>query len=200
MPTTSVQTSTNVDGVPYTATETVTFDGTVKTEPSLAAAKTGSLSTRSSATAGTLTMDPGHGITNGQRIDIYWSGGSVYGATVGTVATNSVPFTGAAGTLPAQGSAVTVMVADEETFAVTAANLQTLIASVEPSGVNATAVFCQSNGTVVKAATMAGGGLSYIWTVGSGAATPFGADVAKVYLTHGDSTSARTVRAVAVVS
>jgi len=78
---------------------------------SLPAAKTGTLSTRTNDTDGELTMTAGHGITTGQIIDIYWTGGVAYGATVGTVATNAVPFTGASGdVLPSQATAITAAV------------------------------------------------------------------------------------------
>jgi len=77
----------------------------------LPVAKTGTLSTRTSDTAGTLTMTAGHGLTDGQIIDIYWTGGMCYGATIGTVSSNSVPFTGAAGdVLPAESTAITASV------------------------------------------------------------------------------------------
>jgi hypothetical protein len=77
---------------------------------SLGAAKTGTLSTRTDDDTGTLTMTGGHGLTDGQEIDIYWDGGVHRGATIGTVATNSVPFDGGTGTLPAQSTPVTVFV------------------------------------------------------------------------------------------
>jgi hypothetical protein len=77
----------------------------------LNAAKTGTLSTRTSDTVGTLTMTNGHGITTGQIIDLYWSGGVRYGVTVGTVATNSVPFSlGAGDNLPIATTAITAVV------------------------------------------------------------------------------------------
>jgi len=88
-------------------------------EKALAAAKVGALSTRTSDTAGTLTMVEGHGITDGQTIDIFWvdADGALkcaYGATVGEVATNSVPFTEAAGdVLPAETYAITAQVVTE---------------------------------------------------------------------------------------
>ena len=85
--------------------------GVINQEISLAAAKSGTLSTRTSDTAGTLTLASGHGITDGQEIDIYWSGGRAYKATVGTVSGTSVPFTGASGdVLPTATTAVTAQV------------------------------------------------------------------------------------------
>jgi len=75
------------------------------------AAKTGTLSTRTGNTDGTLTMATGHGITDAARIAIFWDGGCAYLGTVDTVVGNDVSFTGAAGdSLPDQDTAVTVQV------------------------------------------------------------------------------------------
>jgi hypothetical protein len=94
----------------------------------LPVAQAGSLTTRTSNTAGTLTMNSlSHGITTGSTIDIYWTGGQCRGATVGTVAGNSVPFTGATGTvLPAAATAITAMNPVVKNLAVVGNNLQGL--------------------------------------------------------------------------
>lgn len=77
----------------------------------LSAAKTGTLTTRTSDTVGTLTMSADHGITTAAVIDLYWDGGVRYGVTVGTVATNSVPFSlGAGDNLPIATTAITAVV------------------------------------------------------------------------------------------
>lgn len=82
---------------------------------SIAAAKTGTLSTRTDNDTGTLTMSSGHGITTGATFDLYWvSGGVTYHqhtVTAGTVSGNSVPFDLGTGTnLPVQGTAIFAMV------------------------------------------------------------------------------------------
>src|SRR4051794_23760974 len=83
----------------------------------LPAAKTGQLTTHTDNTTGTLTMAGGHGITTGARLDVYWTGGSRRGVTVGTVATNSVPFSGGAGdNLPLVNTNVTAMVPVSESI------------------------------------------------------------------------------------
>ena len=88
-------------------------------EKALGAAKSGALSARTSDTAGTLTLSTGHGITDGDTIDIFWTDANgvlkcAYGATVGTVAGNEVPFTGASGeVLPTQDTAITTQVPTE---------------------------------------------------------------------------------------
>jgi len=90
---------------------TRTNSGAIGLEDTLSAAKTGALTTRTSDTVGTLTMAASHGITTGQIIDIYWSGGVQYSVTVGTVATNEVPISlGDGDVLPADETAITAVV------------------------------------------------------------------------------------------
>ena len=84
-------------------------------EETLTAGTAGTLSTRSTDVAGTLTVATGHGVVTGDKIDIHWDlagvKGVAYSATVGTVAAapgdTSIPFTLADGdVLPAEDSAV----------------------------------------------------------------------------------------------
>jgi len=89
-----------------------TTDGVDARDATVVKGQAGTLTTRASNTAGTLTMASGtHGIITGQKIDVSWTIGGVsgiaYNATVGTVAGTSVPFTLASGDiLPAAASAV----------------------------------------------------------------------------------------------
>lgn len=116
MPTGTISENAGLAGLTIQSTIQRTGTGGIGHDPSLPAAKAGALSTRTSDTAGTLTLGAGHGITDGQVVNIFWTdvnGEShcAYGATVGTVAGNDVPFTGAAGdVLPAEGCAITVSV------------------------------------------------------------------------------------------
>lgn len=85
--------------------------GPIALEDTLAAAKTGTLTTRSDANTGTLTMSASHGIVDGDIIDIYWAGGVQYGVTVGTVSVNSVPIDlGIGDDLPIATTAITAVV------------------------------------------------------------------------------------------
>lgn len=82
-------------------------------EETIAIATTGTLSTRSTDVAGTLTVATGHTIVTGDKIDVFWDGGVAYSATVGTVAAapsdTSIPFTLAVGdVLPAQDTVIKV--------------------------------------------------------------------------------------------
>lgn len=191
MPTASRNFTQTVAGMAFNNSDSYSADNGVIAEESLDAAKTGTLSTRTSGTAGTLTMESGHGITDGQRIDIYWSGGSCYGATVGTVASLSVPFTGAAGTtLPAQDTAITAMVPALETFDVVGND-----AVVVAAGGDAACTVLLVNGGTVHLATVKTAAGSYVWITGDGTNPIAGDTITDVYLSHGSSSSAVTVRA-----
>lgn len=176
-------------------------DGGVIRDPILPAAKTGSLSTRTSDTAGTLTMASGHGFTDGQVIDIYWSTGQCTNATIGTVSTNSVPFTGAGGdALPLQDTAITAMVVRTENFPVVDGDLQALLVGADLAACSVT--FFDSGdsiiGRVLVPAGVSPNSKHYTWDIGNGADVPVSADIAYVQITHGDSAAQHQVNVVAV--
>ena len=80
----------------------------------LAAANAGTLSTRTSDTAGTLTLGAEHTVVTADVIDIYWADGMCYSAVVGTVAGTSVPFTGVLGdVLPTEDDPITAVAVKE---------------------------------------------------------------------------------------
>lgn len=103
-----------------TISKTITRDAgaAIPVEETLAAAKAGTLTTRTSGTAGSATLGSGHGITTGQVVDVYWDAGDTYaagcrfGVVVGTVSGTTVPLTdsGAGDEYPAdlEGEAITV--------------------------------------------------------------------------------------------
>lgn len=202
----TVGTSATAGGYTFTDSATISGDGLVLRDPSIAAAKTGTLSTRSSDTAGTLTMSSGHGFTDGQKIDIYWSTGQCTRATIGTVATNSVPFTGAGGdVLPAQGTAITAMVETVEDFDIDAADLEFLALKAGTAACSATFLDGSSAvvGRVLVSAADGTAGTTqhhYVWHSGSGVDDPISDDAVSVCLSHGSSAAAQTVVCAAVLS
>lgn len=194
MPTATINNRATVDGRTYTRATTVAADGiTLKEKTALAAAKTGQLTTRTSSSVGTLTMDSGHGFTTGARLDIYWTEGGVKGhrrgVTIGTVATNSVPFSGGTGdNLPTNLTAVTAQIPAEEEFLVTGNNAQYILAKSSRRGL---VVFADASDVELAAVTTelegsTGGG--YQWYTGNGVTNPLAGDtVAKVFFSNGDS-------------
>jgi hypothetical protein len=176
----------------FSASATISSNAATPFSESLAAAKTGTLTTRTNGTDGTLTMDAGHGFTTGQRLDIYWSGGSCYGATIGTVATNSVPFTGAQGTaLPVATTAITAMVPTSVAVAVVGNNAVSIGVGC-PVGGNV--IFADSGNATLAAVVLTSSVTSYVWTSAYGGTNPLaGATVAKVFISHGLSTAASVI-------
>jgi hypothetical protein len=167
----------------------------------LAAAKIGALTTRTSDTVGELTMNVGHAITTGQRLDIFWDVGGVKGArrgvTVGTVSVNQVPFSlGAGDNLPADESAITAQVPAEEEFLVTGNNVTVILARATR---RACVVFADASNAELHAIEGELDGTSttgngYQWYSGNGVTNPLAGDaVAKVFLSNGDSAGTNNV-------
>lgn len=99
----------------------------------LPAAQAGALTTRTSDSAGTITMTSGdHTIETADVIDIYWAGGVRYGAVVGTVSTTAVPITGGSGdNLPAADTALTLVPQFDFNVAIDGDNCKMLILQLE---------------------------------------------------------------------
>lgn len=200
MATASVNSTVTTVGKSFVSRRTVTADGNVTKDPTLAAAKEGALTTRTSDSVGTLTMDAGHGLVTG-RIDIFWSGGARYGVT-GTVTVNSIAITGGGGdVLPADETDVTVMAPQLEDFVVEAGDLQGLFVGCSSP---AWAVFLDDVAAVVKAIYVGGPTDAFQWDVEQittiEAENPFAlGDVVSVYLSHG-GVVARQVNAVAAIN
>lgn len=96
-------------GVSISKSQARTADGGSDIEVTIPKGFAGTLTTRTDDNTGTVTLAGGHGIATGNSVDIYWSGGVQYDVTVGTVATNSMPFDlGIGDNLPSTSTAVVV--------------------------------------------------------------------------------------------
>lgn len=191
----TVNNQVTVAGLVFNAQRSVESDGAVILSPTLPAAVSGTLTTRTDNTTGTLTLASGHGVTTGARLDVYFGSGlRRYGVTVGTVSGNSVPISGGTGdNLPVLNAAVTAMVPVLENFPVAGADLKGLFFGCDSPAV---AVIRKSGPATVVALTATGSTGSYQWDAGSGVTNPFGSDVSvDVYLSHG-GTAARQLRLV----
>lgn len=200
--TTTINESISCLGFTFPSKRTVTTDGCVPKLPTVTAAKTGTLSTRTDDNTGTLTMSSGHGFTDGQRLDIYWTGGSRRGVVIGTVATNSVPIDlGSGDNLPTATTAITAKVPTEEVFVVTGDNaLGVLLYSDQPGQI----VFCTSNNTEVKAYSIGGAvgaQQSFFWDSERSATNPLaGGAVTKAFFSHSSSSASADMRAIVLIN
>lgn len=112
----------SVAGVDFTSRVTKTSDGVSAVNGEIIAAKNGTLTTRTDADTGVVTV-VGHGIQLGDKVDIYWSAGGVMYKQELCEATavngNDVTFDNGSGTsLPNQGTAVFVCKVSSFAFSV----------------------------------------------------------------------------------
>jgi hypothetical protein len=184
-------------------------DGARIKDPSVAAAKTGQLTIRTSTTVGTLTMANGHGITTGAKFNLFWDDGSRLQVTAGTVTVNSVPFTvGTGDDLPDNLTTITAHLESEEGFAVTGNNCSMIggilkAGAVAPRGYIR---FLDGSDAELFVVKLTSDEMSYFWIDDDSfnnpvfAANPIAGDVvAKVRFSHNDTT-ARQMVAVAMDS
>lgn len=188
MPSASGNTSATIMGRAFSQSITVTGDNGGTSEPTVAAAKTGALTTRTSDSVGTITGQASHGVVDADFIDLYWDGGQRRHCLVGTVASLSIPITGGTGdVLPADETALTLMVENEETHVFTGDDI--LGFGVSSPNYAGTVVFRQSGGTEIFAVELAAGE-SYVWTEETGVTNPLaGGSIGMITFTHASAAS-----------
>lgn len=170
----------------------------------LPAAKTGQLTTRTDNDTGTLSMAGGHGILDGDRLDVYWSGGHRRGMTVGTVAGNSVPVDGGAGdNLPTNLTSITAAVPSEEEFLATGDSLGLIFAKASRRSLVVFADDADAELFAIVGELGGSTGGAYQWrdpaeepvASDGGVDNPLaGDDVAKVFISNGDSAGTAAVQ------
>lgn len=201
-----IERSVTVLGVTSRQTVDVPGNGDASVEPDVPAAKVGQLTTRTDNTTGTLTMNAGHGIITGQKIDVYWVIANITyhrrQVVAGTVAGNSVPISGGTGdNLPANMTAVTVGIPVVVDLNVNGNNIQAAqyIAARDGVVILTTAGGTEIHGTLVgdKSGNLAGS--AWDWYTGSSVANPFTGSagaIAKASVSHSDSTATRKMKVV----
>ncbi len=91
------------------AAVTRTGDQLVDLEITLAAGKAGTLTTRTDNDTGVVTVASGHGITDSDTVDLYWSGGERYGVDVTATTSTTISIDAGAGdNLPSSSTAVVI--------------------------------------------------------------------------------------------
>jgi hypothetical protein len=196
MPTNTKNAQYSIGGISIQSLISRTGEGqlSVVSDTPLVAGNAGTLSTRTSDTAGTMTLS-GHDISTGDNIDIFWTDANgdlqvAYDATVGTVAGDSVPFTGASGVvLPAQDYAV---IADERVIATIAFDGDDATMFVGWSDRNSHMEFLDSGTLNIHNQTVVAGE-AFDWT-GSGSNPLTGNAVATIAWSNGDSSNTATMK------
>lgn len=192
--TAAFQRTFQVSGLAFNSSRQVSSDVAPPWSVDVPAAKAGQLTTRTSDTAGTLTMANGHGFTDGVKLHLYWTVGGVQGtcrATVGTVVTNSVPFTGGVGDpLPTNMTNVTAMVPNTEVLAVPGNSLVALAVNCPIGG---TVVFADASNNELYVSVRTPQNTSDVVVTADGTNPLAGDTVAKIILSHPSSSGPSTL-------
>jgi len=184
-----------VGGKSFAESKTIEGDGQIVHDVTIPAANAGTLTTRTDATDGEITMDEStQTIETGDRIDLYWTtAGVVYarrGVTAGTVSGVTVPISGGDGdNLPTQDAVIIGCAVVELDVVVDGDNIDACLASLAKYG---QVVFLDIDVSDVE--------ITY-WTIGEGAVkmwhdedgddNPFaGEDLGRVYVSHMDTAAA----------
>ena len=192
MPIGTISNNIALAGISIQSSISRTASGQISHELTLPAAEAGTLSTRTSDTAGTATLASGHGISTGVVVDIFWDGGVAYGATVGTVSGTSVPFTGAGGdVLPAQGTAITMDKQVEINTDFDGDDMKMLAVVCTKRG---HIHFQEEDGTGIEAQELLAQE-GWTWATDTGITNPLaGNPVGQVMVSNGDSTGTATLK------
>lgn len=178
MPRASIDQTITVGGVTFRSAQSITDESATTQELTATKAQAGSLTTRTGNTEGEITLSTGHGIITGQLVDLYWTGGSRRGCTVGTVNVNAVPITasGSGDNLPSQSSAISVAPTTVSTIDFDAEDLDMIVALNTGSG---QLVFRDSlDAELLKVDLTAN--TAWLWTLDSGFTNPLANDSSSV--------------------
>ena len=109
MSTGTITSTFSLCGLQFGSQATRTGDGAISLDPTLDAGKAGTLSTRTDDDTGVATLSEGHGVTDSDTVDVYWSGGLRYGMSVTLVDGNDVSIDeGSGDVLPDEDTAIIV--------------------------------------------------------------------------------------------
>ncbi len=181
-----------IGGVQIGGSYTPTGTARVSDQPTLAAGVAGTLTTRTDANTGIVTV-VSHGITTDDSVGLYWSGGSRRGVDVTAITGTTVSIDLGAGTdLPSTSTAVVIC---KETVLDFDFNGDLALAVAVGATTRAQVEFQQANGTSVLVVELNGSQTSQVsdyWDwhphAAGGTTNPFaGVVVGKVAVSNGDS-------------
>lgn len=167
----------------------VDYESAIKSLGDVPAALVSSLTTRTNATTGTLTLATGHGVTTADKIDLYWGGGKRYGVIAGTTTSTTIPISGGTGDdLPDALSSINVGKIVEQPFPITGATLQWLVLQTSTAGY---IKLVEHSGTTrtFHLTQYVESGTAYGWDIDSGLTNPITGDtVTHVHISQSDAT------------
>lgn len=182
-------------GVTFSMDQSVNSDNGGIGQPTVTAAQAGTLTTRTDNDTGvvTATVGTGHGIVTGNKVDVYWEGGSRRNMAA-TVAGAAITLDGGAGdNLPAVNAAVTFKKPDSESHVFEGDDCTGI--GVKSPDYPATVVFRESDGTEILAVEL-DAGEDYVWSSNSAVTNPLaGASVDHITYSHASVDGSSTITA-----
>ena len=183
---------------------TRTTDAAVAYEVSLPAGKAGTLSTRTDSNTGILTVASGHGITDADTVDVFWTGGNRYGMTVTAYDSTTISIDLGAGTnLPDAATSIVVTKEVSIVCQIDGDNASLIGVCSELSDLSASSAalvnFLDVSAASVAAITLVGN-VPRIWDITGGATNSFTGNVITNAKAANASTSATaTLKILALV-
>ena len=111
MPQVTLSLAANGLGSSINNSVTRTGDGGSAAEIAVVAGKTGTVTTKNTASDADLTMDSGHGLSDALVVDVYWAAGGRYGMTTSGLAGDNINVAGGTGDdMPVATTAIVVSV------------------------------------------------------------------------------------------
>lgn len=171
--------SVRIGGIAIQEPFTRTGDVETAADPTLPAARSGKLSTHTSGVAGVATLGADHGLSVGDRIDVYWQGGLAYGATIDETTAQTVTFSGAQGdALPAEDTNIRLAQCQPVDCGFDGDRLRALVAHVPD---RSCLIFVEADDSVVAAKELQYGE-PLVYIAGFSPGNPFsGPPIARIY-------------------
>jgi hypothetical protein len=172
--------------------ETFAGDVSLAVSAAMAAGSAGTLSTRTSAVAGVVTLEAGHGLVTGDVIDISWDAGERLGVTA-TVSVNDITFSGGSGDdLPAKDYAIVASKPQNVDCRFDGSDVAFIAATATAK---ATVRWLDASGTAILTATLAANAV-YEWNENLAATNPLdGESIARVTVSNHSSSAAAFTQA-----
>lgn len=191
-------------GISIQSSKKRTADGQIGVQATLPVGSAGTLSTRIDDNTGILTVGSGHGITDADTVDVYWSGGRRYGVDVtATTATTISIDLGAGDNLPAQSTPIVVTKQVQINIAIDGDELEILGLQLFYASESSTAVghatFKDSGAAVIKEHDL-NANVAVVYDITGGATNVFtGNPITAVYASNGSSSEVATLKIGGVV-
>lgn len=179
----------NVAGQTFPVNITRSSDGVGVWTPTIPAALPSVTWTKATTTTGTITLAAGHGFTNTDKLDVYWSGGRRYGMTA-TVTGNSIALSAGAGDdFPATSAVAGALTICKRVAMNAAFDPDDLLVLLVSTDRRAAVEFVDASGVVLYAIDVAAGEFC-LWFGNSGITRPFtGNAVASIHVSNSDVTA-----------